>query len=100
MMEGRRTPMLLPRTARTSGRGGSTEMNGPETATIISSPSGRACLVEGCSCKDARIVSFRRAAYFASIAQTRGETANRVISADSTWASPQSLEIELLDGVA
>ena len=47
-----------------------------------------ACLVEGCACKDARIVSSRRAAYFASIAVTRGETADRTIAPDPSWAIP------------
>jgi hypothetical protein len=63
-------------------------MNGPETATINGSPTRRACLVDGCTCKDARIVSTRRTAYFASVASLRGETANRVIAADPTWSLP------------
>lgn len=48
-------------------------------------PARRACLVEGCTCKDARIVSYRRAAFFASWAKDRGETADRVIDPDPTW---------------
>ena len=46
----------------------------------------RACLVEGCTCKDARIVSHRRAAFFSAWAKDHGETANRVIKADPTWS--------------
>jgi len=46
----------------------------------------RACLVEGCTCKDARIVSHRRAAFFSAWAKNHGETANRVIKADPTWS--------------
>src|SRR5262245_663197 len=46
----------------------------------------RACLVEGCTCKDARIVSHRRAAFFSAWAKNHGETANRVIEADPTWS--------------
>ena len=38
-------------------------------------PSRRACLVDGCSCKDARIISHRRVAYFAS--QAIGERRDR-----------------------
>lgn len=45
----------------------------------------RACLVEGCPCKDARIVSHRRAAFFAALARRTGETADRVIAPDPAW---------------
>ena len=48
-------------------------------------PARRACLVAGCTCKDARIVSHRRAAFFAAWAREHGETANRVIEFDPTW---------------
>ena len=47
--------------------------------------SPRACLVEGCTCKDARIVSHRRAAFFAAWARDHGETANRIVAPDPTW---------------
>jgi hypothetical protein len=43
------------------------------------------CLVEGCPCKDARIVSQRRAAFFAAWAVANGETADRVVPADLSW---------------
>jgi len=46
----------------------------------------RACLVEGCTCKDARIVSHRRAAFFSAWAKDHGETANRIIKADPSWS--------------
>lgn len=46
----------------------------------------RACLVEGCPCKDARIVSHRRAAFFATWAKEHGETANRIVRPDPTWS--------------
>lgn len=49
-------------------------------------PMRSACLVEGCSCKDARIVSHRRAAFFAAIARRTGETADRVVPAEASWA--------------
>ena len=39
----------------------------------------RGCLVEGCPCKDARIVSTRRAAFFGDQARQHGETAARAI---------------------
>lgn len=48
-------------------------------------PRLRACLVEGCPCKDARIVSHRRAAFFADLARRTGETADRVIARDPAW---------------
>ena len=49
-----------------------------------------ACLVSGCPCKDARIVSFRRAAFYAAVARDHGETADRSIGADPTWRLPVS----------
>lgn len=48
-------------------------------------PARRACLVDGCACKDARIVSHRRTAFFAVWAKDHGETADRVIEPDPTW---------------
>jgi hypothetical protein len=51
-------------------------------------PGRRACLVAGCPCKDARIVSHRRAAFFAAWAVSHDETANRFIEPDPTWQFP------------
>jgi hypothetical protein len=48
----------------------------------------RACLVAGCPCKDPRIVSHRRAAFFAAVAREHGETANRAVAPDPEWAIP------------
>ncbi len=48
----------------------------------------RGCLVEGCPCKDARIVSMRRAAFFAAWARNRGETADRFVSPEAGWRIP------------
>lgn len=47
-----------------------------------------ACLVAGCPCKDARIVSHRRAAFFAAVARENGETADRTVAADAEWRIP------------
>jgi len=63
-------------------------MNGPDATETSASPARRACLVEGCTCKDARIVSTRRASYFATIARSRGETADRIVAVDPSWAIP------------
>jgi hypothetical protein len=63
-------------------------MNGQDGSETTASPARRACIVEGCTCKDARIVSTRRASYFASVAKARGETADRVVEADPSWAIP------------
>ena len=49
-----------------------------------------ACLVAGCTCKDARIVSHRRTAFFAAVARQTGETADRVIAVDPEWRFPAS----------
>jgi len=56
-----------------------------ERPTATDRPARRACLVDGCTCKDARIVSHRRAAFFANWARSHGETANRVVKPDPTW---------------
>ena len=70
-------------------------MNGSDATEITASPVRRACLVEGCTCKDARILSTRRAGYFASIAASRGETADRRIAADDdSWRLPTSPALE------
>ena len=47
-----------------------------------------ACLVAGCPCKDPRIVSHRRAAFFAAVAREHGETADRTVAADPDWRIP------------
>lgn len=47
-----------------------------------------ACLVAGCPCKDARIVSHRRAAFYASLARQHGETADRQVPVDPEWRLP------------
>ena len=47
-----------------------------------------ACLVPGCTCKDARIVSHRHAAFFAVVALQAGQTADRVIVPDPDWRIP------------
>jgi hypothetical protein len=49
---------------------------------------GSRCLVAGCTCKDARIVSARRARFFAALARSNGETAWRVIAPDPGWVLP------------
>ena len=46
------------------------------------------CLVAGCTCKDARIVSTRRTRFFARLAIERGETAQRIIAPESGWQLP------------
>jgi hypothetical protein len=48
----------------------------------------RSCLTEGCTCGDPRIVSRRRAAFFASLARAAGETADRVIKPEPGWRIP------------
>ena len=63
-------------------------MNGQDATERTTTVTRSACLVEGCTCRDARIVSSRRAAYFASIARTRGETADRMVAPDPSWAIP------------
>jgi hypothetical protein len=65
-------------------------------------PMRSACLVPGCPCKDARIVSHRRAAFFAALARGTGQTADRIVPVDASWAFtwivPASPDVE--EGVA
>jgi hypothetical protein len=63
-------------------------MAAPETPATVDTTDTRArgaCLTTGCVCKDARILSYRRAAFFAVIAQARGETASRIVLAEPEW---------------
>jgi hypothetical protein len=57
-----------------------------ERHRAVGRPARPACLVAGCSCKDARIVSHRRAAFFAAWAKDHGETADRVVTLDAAWS--------------
>ena len=59
------------------------------TTTPEVSTASRGCLQAGCPCRDARIVSHRKAAFFAAIARAAGETADRVIAPDPDWTLPQ-----------
>jgi hypothetical protein len=52
------------------------------------------CLAEGCPCRDARIVSHRRAKFFAHLAVVNGETAQRVVPAEPGWTIPAPRELE------
>jgi hypothetical protein len=63
-------------------------MNRPDETTDQAQPSRQACLVDGCPCKDARIVSRRRAAYFAARARQTGQTADRAIAPEAEWSLP------------
>jgi hypothetical protein len=53
------------------------------------------CLVEGCPCRDARIVSHRRARFFAHLAVANGETAQRVVAPQAGWAIPLATTEEI-----
>ena len=78
-------------------------MNGQdvtETTESTAFPARRACLVEGCPCKDARIVSTRRGAYFATVAKSRGETADRVVAAEAEWRLPVSPALDVVRALA
>jgi hypothetical protein len=61
-------------------------MNRPDETTDQPQTSRRPCLVDGCSCKDARIVSRRRAAYFAARARLTGQTADRIVAREPEWS--------------
>jgi hypothetical protein len=59
-----------------------------EAFTLIIPARTGACLVAGCTCKDARIVSHRRAAFFAAVARQTGQTADRVIAPEPDRQRP------------
>jgi len=61
----------------------------PVVAPVVSTTTTRGCLQAGCPCRDARIVSHRKAAFFAAVARRAGETADRVIAPDPAWTLPQ-----------
>jgi hypothetical protein len=53
-------------------------------------PGPRGCAANGCPCKDVRIVSRRRARFYAYLAQSRGQKATRTIPSDPSWRLPVS----------
>ncbi|HYH94119.1 MAG TPA: hypothetical protein VD763_13235 [Candidatus Saccharimonadales bacterium] len=55
---------------------------------VTPAPVVRGCLQEGCECRDVRIVSNRKAAFFAAMARRAGETADRVITPEPGWTLP------------
>lgn len=64
-------------------------MDAPQTSiTETTIPSRSACLVDGCPCKDARIISTRRVAFVASLARANGETADRIVPVEAGWRIP------------
>jgi hypothetical protein len=63
-------------------------MTGPNEQATESLTAGRQCLVDGCACRDTRVISTRRAAFFAARARATGETADRVIAAEPGWLVP------------
>ena len=68
---------------------GMTAIPSQEGRTASPSAHGsKGCLVDGCPCKDARIVSTRRARFFATLAIARGETAQRIIAPEPGWQLP------------
>ena len=65
---------------------GTTAIPSQEARTASPAAHGsKGCLVEGCPCKDARIVSTRRARFFARLAVERGETAQRIVVPEPDW---------------
>jgi hypothetical protein len=49
-----------------------------------------ACFISGCPCKDARIVSYRRAGFFAFLARGAGQTAGRFVPVEAEWRLPMT----------
>jgi hypothetical protein len=68
----------------------------PQTIEMADLPSRRGCLSAGCQCKDARIVSHRRAAFFAVVARRAGDTADRMIPVERGWQIPLASETDLV----
>ncbi len=63
-------------------------MNGQDETTTQAAKVDRGCRQEGCACQDARIVSYRRAGFFAVVARKNGETADRRIAPEPGWRLP------------
>jgi hypothetical protein len=63
-------------------------MTGPDEPNPKTTTAPRPCLVDGCPCKDARVVSTRRAAFYGARALANGETARRVIAVEPGWKLP------------
>ena len=63
-------------------------MNGTDETTVQRPTLTRSCRVDNCSCQDSRIISHRRAAFFAAVARTNGETADRHIAPEADWRLP------------
>jgi hypothetical protein len=63
-------------------------MDSPQVMHQAGDRGRRGCLVAGCPCKDARIVSPRRAAFFAAWARDHGETADRAVAPEAEWRIP------------
>ena len=81
-------PIIKVRSVGPQGNGDKSVMDSQQTERHVATdrPARRACLAAGCTCKDARIVSHRRAAFFAALAKDHGETANRTVEPDPTWS--------------
>ena len=60
------------------------------TDGLTTSRPSKRCLVDGCACKDVRILSTRRAAFHAAVARERGQTSDRVIAVDREWRLPSA----------
>jgi hypothetical protein len=63
-------------------------MDNQQVSHAVPDRGRRGCLVAGCPCKDARIVSRRRTAFFAAWARDHGETADRTVPPDLEWHLP------------
>ena len=63
-------------------------MDSPQVSHQAVDQGRRGCLVAGCPCKDARIVSQRRTAFFAAWAREHGETADRTVVVELDWRIP------------
>jgi hypothetical protein len=71
-----------------SSENGDRAMDNQQVSHQVSDRGRRGCLVEGCPCKDARIVSQRRTSFFAAWARDHGETADRTVAPDVEWRIP------------
>jgi hypothetical protein len=78
-------PTIETRNDRVRAQDGDGAMDNQQASHQVSDRGRRGCLVEGCPCKDARIVSQRRTAFFAAWARDHGETADRSVAPDVEW---------------
>ena len=59
----------------------------------IYTPATGACRQEGCPCKDARVLDYRKLRFFKAMAEQRGQTIERVIARSEALPRPNEPQV-------